>query len=210
MAYKSEQRSAAKSSFPGLFTKRRDPYQFMLYLGFGGSSMIFLLFAILYTIRKGTPGWMSFYLPSIFWISTGLIVASSIALHLANRAFAEDRFKQYKWLLAITLDMGIVFTITQIIGWRTLIQHGIIMSKSTAGAFLYIISGLHLLHMLGGLVFLTILLVQALKRTTYVDSFIYSVNPPNQLRLRLITQYWHFIDILWVFLFLFFLWNQYL
>ncbi|MDJ1469752.1 cytochrome c oxidase subunit 3 [Cytophagaceae bacterium DM2B3-1] len=209
MAYKSEQQSAAKPSLPGLFTHRKDPYQFMLYLGFGGSSLIFLLFVVLYIIRKGTPGWLSFNIPSIFWISTSLIILSSITLHLANKAFIQDRFTYYKWLLAATLDLGILFIITQIIGWQTLLQEGIVIHKSTAGAFLYIISGLHLLHVLGGLVFLSILLIQALKRTTYIDSFIYSVNPPNQFRLLLISQYWHFVDILWVLLFIFFLYQQY-
>ncbi len=210
MAYKPEQHSTDKSSQPGLFTQRRDPYQFMLYLGFGGSSLLFLLFAILYTFRKGTPGWMSFSMPSIFWLSTGFILASSVSLYMANTAFAKDFFTRYKWLLALTLNLGLLFVITQIIGWRTMIYDGILMTKSTAGAFLYIISGLHLLHVLGGLVFLTLLLVQALQRPTYIDGFIYSVNPPNQLRLRLISQYWHFVDILWTLLFLFFLLHQYL
>lgn len=210
MAYKPEQHSTAKPSLPGLFAQRKDPYQFMLYLGFGGSSLLFLLFAILYSIRKGTPGWMSFSLPSIFWISTVLIIASSIALHFAIHAFVRDRFKLYRWLVALTFELGLLFMITQVIGWRTLMQDGIVMNKSTAGAFLYIISGLHLLHVLGGLVFLAILLVQAFQRVTYVDGFIYSVNPPNQLRVRLVTQYWHFVDILWVLLFVFFLWHQYL
>lgn len=209
MAYKSEQKSAAKPSLSGFFTHRKDPYLFMLYLGFGGSSLVFILFSALYTIRKGTPGWLSFNIPSIFWISTCLIILSSLALHFANKAFTSDRFTQYKWLLALTLDIGILFIITQIIGWRTLLNEGIALNKSTAGAFLYIISGLHLLHVLGGLIFLCILLVQALKRNTYIDSFIYSVNPPNQSRLRLITQYWHFVDILWVLLFVFFLYHQY-
>jgi len=210
MAYKSEERSTIRSSFSGFFTQQRPPQQFMLYLGFSGSSLVFLVFAILYTMLKGTPGWIAFYLPPIFWISTGLILASSLTLRLANLAFVNDKFSRYKWLMAATLGLGILFMITQIAGWRTMVQDGIVMNKSTAGAFLYIISGLHLIHVLGGIIFLSILLIQALKRTTYIDSFIYSVNPPNQLRLRLVTQYWHYVDILWMLLFVFFLYHQYI
>jgi cytochrome c oxidase subunit III len=210
MAYKSDRQSEIKASLPEFLTRPREPYQFMLYLGLGGSGLLFLMFSVLYTLRKGTPGWVSFELPTIFWISTLLIIASSATLHFANQAFRHDKFKAYRWQLAMTLDFGILFAITQFMGWRTMMNEGIVMSKSTSGAFLYIISGLHLLHVAGGLFFLGLLLFQAIKRTTYVDSFIYSVNPPNQLRLRLVTKYWHYVDALWVFLFLFFLLHQYL
>ena len=73
------------------------------------------------------------------------------------------------------------------------------------GGFVYIISGVHLLHILVGLVFLTIMLVEAMRRRPYVDSFVYSVNPPNKLKIRLITLYWHFVDLLWIGLFIFLL-----
>lgn len=209
MAYKSDRQPETRASLPEFLTRRREPYQFMLYLGLAGSGLLFLMFAILYTMRKGTPGWVGFNLPVLFWISTALIIASSATLHLANHAFKHEKFKAYRWLLALTLDLGILFAVTQFMGWRTMVGEGIVMSKSTSGAFLYIVSGLHLLHVAGGLCFLGLLLVQALRRTTYVDSFIYSVNPPNQLRLRLVTQYWHYVDAMWVFLFLFFLLHQY-
>jgi cytochrome c oxidase subunit 3 len=82
------------------------------------------------------------------------------------------------------------------------------LHNNTAGAFLYVITGVHLLHILGGLFLLVITLVNAVRRTTYVDAFVYSVNPPNQLKLKLVTVYWHFVDALWVYLFLFFLYHH--
>ena len=209
MAYKPDRKPETQAPLPEFLTRRREPYQFMLYLGLGGSGLLFLMFAVLYTMRKGTPGWVGFDLPGIFWISTALITASSVMLHLANQAFKRDKFKAYRSLLALTLDLGILFAVTQFMGWRTMINQGIVLNKSIAGAFVYIVSGLHLLHVTGGICFLALLLVQAFRRIAYVDSFIYSVNPPNQLRLRLVTQYWHYVDAMWVFLFLFFLLHQY-
>ena len=208
MSSKPEQRSTTRPSGQSLFTQRREPYQFMLYLGLGGSALVFLVFAALYTARKGEPGWIHFNLPGAFWISTGLILASSFTLHQANRLFRSDRFTAYKWWLSATFDLGLLFAFAQVAGWRAMLQNGIAMSKSTAGAFMYIISGLHLLHVAAALAFGGFMLVQALRRNTYVDGFVYSVNPPNQLRLRLLTHFWHFVDGLWALLFLFFLWHQ--
>lgn len=209
MAYRSDRKPETQAPLPEFLTRRREPYQFMLYLGLGGSALIFLMFAIFYAMRKGTPGWKGFDLPHLFWASTLLIVASSGTLHLAKRAFERDKFKAYRWLLALTLDLGILFAVTQFMGWRAMTGQGVVLNKSISGALVYIVSGLHLLHVAGGIGFLAFLLVQALRRTTYVDSFIYSVNPPNQLRLKLMTQYWHYVDALWVLLFVFFLWHQY-
>jgi cytochrome c oxidase subunit 3 len=82
------------------------------------------------------------------------------------------------------------------------------MSSSVSAAFVYVISGVHLAHILGGILLLIIVFVEALRNFKYVDSFVYSVNPPNQLKLTLVSIYWHFVDVLWVILFLFLLYHQ--
>ena len=82
------------------------------------------------------------------------------------------------------------------------------MHNNIAGAFLYTLSGLHILHILGGIIYLGVTFSHALKRVTYVDSFVYSVNPPTQLKLQMVSIYWHFIDILWIYLFVFLLYHH--
>jgi cytochrome c oxidase subunit 3 len=191
-----------------LLTKRREPFKFMLGVGIFGIVFIFLALSFIYVMRKSSADWVNFKLPAIFWVSTAFIVLSSLSLNGANKAFKREEFSSYKWLTGCTLTLGILFIITQLIGWQQLVKMGVIMRNNPAGAFLYVLSGLHILHIIGGIVFLSIAFIDAIKRTTYVDAFVYSINPPNQLRLKLVTIYWHFVDILWIYLFLFFLYHH--
>jgi cytochrome c oxidase subunit 3 len=191
-----------------LLTKRREPYQFMLYLGMLGSILIFVMFSFIYLMRKSDAEWANFQLPVAFWLSTGAILLSSLALHGANMAFRRERFVQYKWLIGTTLALGMAFIGLQYVGWEEMQRMDVLLRNNTAGAFIYVITGVHLLHIMGGLFLLAITFINAVRRTTYVDAFVYSVNPPNQLKLKLVTVYWHFVDALWVYLFLFFLYHH--
>ena len=189
-------------------TKRREPFQFMLGLGIFGSVVFFSLLTVVYISRRSAANWVSFQLPIVFWYSTLVILLSSFTLHLANQAFKQERFFTYRIQMGTTLTLGVAFITMQLTGWGQLFSQGITLTKSVAGAFVYVLSGLHILHILGGLVFLVVIFAEALRRISYVDSFVYSVNPPNQLRIRLVTTYWHFVDVLWLFLFLFLLYHH--
>jgi cytochrome c oxidase subunit 3 len=191
-----------------LLTKRREPYQFMLYLGMLGSVLIFLMFTFIYLMRKSDTGWANFRLPVAFWLSTGVILLSSLALHGANQAFRQEQFMGYRWLIGVTLALGGAFMGLQYVGWGEMHRMQVLLRNNAAGAFIYVITGVHLLHIMGGLFLLAITFINAVRRTTYVDAFVYSVNPPNQLKLKLVTVYWHFVDALWVYLFLFFLYHH--
>ncbi|UHG91702.1 cytochrome c oxidase subunit 3 [Spirosoma oryzicola] len=186
-------------------TKRREPFRFMVWLGIASSVMLFTILLAAYVIRRTGPGWASVKLPNVFLISTVVIVLSSLTLNNANQAFRHERFGSYRSNMATTLVLGTLFILLQGWGWRQMIQAGIKLEGNPAGGFVYIISGVHLLHILIGLIFIIIALVEALRRRPYVDSFVYSVNPPNQLKIRLITLYWHFVDVLWIALFIFLL-----
>ncbi|HLK96559.1 MAG TPA: cytochrome c oxidase subunit 3 [Hymenobacter sp.] len=184
-------------------TKRREPFRFMVWLGIASSVMLFAILLTAYVIRRAGPDWTDVTLPNVFLISTVAIVLSSLTLHNAHQAFRHERFDSYRSNLGTTLVLGTLFIMLQAWGWRQMIQSGISLSGNPSGSFVYIISGLHLLHILIGLIFILIALAEALRRRPYVDSFVYSVNPPNQLKVRLITLYWHFVDILWLVLFVF-------
>ncbi len=187
------------------FTKRREPFRFMVWLGIVGSVMVFTILLAAYIVRKTNPGWANVPLPYVFLLSTFAILLSSLTLHNANQAFRQERFATYRSNIGTTLALGLLFIMLQAWGWRQLFLSGVFLEGNPAGSFIYLISGLHLLHILIGLIFLAIAFVEAIRRRPYIDSFVYSVNPPNQLRLRLITLYWHFVDVLWVGLFLFLL-----
>ncbi|GAB4047173.1 cytochrome c oxidase subunit 3 [Spirosoma litoris] len=186
-------------------TKRREPFRFMVWLGIASSVTVFTMLLVTYVIRQTGSGWVNIKLPMVFLISTGVIVLSSFTLNNAMLAFRHERFGNYRTNLATTLGLGILFMLLQGWGWRELILAGVGLEGNPAGGFIYIISGIHLLHILVGVIFLGIVLAEALARRPYIDSFVYSVNPPNLLKIKLITLYWHFVDILWIGLFLFLL-----
>ncbi len=187
------------------FTKRREPFRFMLWLAIAGSVLLFTVLLMIYVVRVTGPGWVNMPLPTVFLLSTFVIMLSSLTLHNANTAFLHERFSAYRTNIGTTLGLGVLFMVLQGWGWRQLMQAGVRLEGNPAGGFVYLISGLHLLHILIGLIFLVIVFVEAARRRQYVESFVYSVNPPNQLKLRLTTLYWHFVDVLWLGLFLFLL-----
>lgn len=175
----------------------------MVWLGIASSVMLFTMLLVAYIIRQTGEGWVDIKLPNVFLVSTFVIVLSSFTLNNAIQAFWHERFASYRTNLATTLVLGTLFILLQGWGWRQMIRAGIGLEGNPAGGFIYIISGVHLLHILIGLAFLLIALVEALRRRPYVDSFVYSVNPPTRLRIKLIVLYWHFVDILWIGLFAF-------
>ncbi|EAY28645.1 cytochrome c oxidase subunit 3 [Microscilla marina] len=189
----------------GLF-KRREPFLFMLWTAIAGISIMFLALTIIYSLRKGQHQWQAVSLPLAFWLSTFSIITSSLTLWQTNQAVKKEQFRRAKILLGTTLGLGLLFIGLQVVGWQQLIAQKVYLSNSLGGSFIYIISGLHIAHILGGILFLTLIFIDIARHTSYVDSFIHSINPPNQLRLKLVTIYWHFVDVLWLYLFLFFLW----
>ena len=188
--------------------KRREPFQFMLWLGIAGSVMAFTILLTIYLIRQTRSDWKVAPLPTYFLISTAVIVLSSITLHLANNAFKKDAYGQYRLMMGSTIALGFIFVILQFLGWKQLIESGMSMANNISSAFIYLLSGLHILHIVGGIFILTWAFVESLKNLSYVDSFVYSVNPPNQLKIKLITIYWHFVDVLWLYLFAFLLYHH--
>lgn len=194
---KTKQASETKDLF-----RRREPFNFMLWSAITGISIMFLALTAIYLFRKGQN---EVALPSIFWLSTCCITLSSFSLWRVNITIKKERFRQAKFYLGATLGLGLLFIGLQVIGWQQMLAMKIYLSNSIVGSFIYLISGLHIAHILGGIIFLALIFIDISRHTTYVDSFIHSVNPPNQLRLKLVTIYWHFVDILWLYLFVFFL-----
>ncbi|UTA67737.1 cytochrome c oxidase subunit 3 [Emticicia sp. 21SJ11W-3] len=188
-------------------TKRREPFAFMLYLFIVSSGLLFFFIILVFISKEAASGVVPLKIPGVFWGSTAIILVSSSTLHWANKAFREERFRSYRLNISLTLACSVIFLILQGLGWKQMLESGITMSNNTGGMFIYILSGLHLLHALGGIVALGFANRDAFKRLDYVESYVYSVNPPNQLKLKLISIYWHFIDILWILLFLFLLYH---
>jgi cytochrome c oxidase subunit III len=189
------------------FTKRREPFTFMLYLAMIGSGLLFFFLILVFIAKEARNQEIPLKIPSVFWASTWMILTSSATLYWANKAFRKERFRSYRLNISLTLLAGIFFIVLQGFGWNKLLSSGITMQNNTGGMFIYILSGLHIVHTLGGLIALASANKDAFQRMEYVDSFVYSVNPPNQLKIKLISIYWHFIDVLWIAIFAFLLYH---
>ncbi len=174
----------------------------LLYLSLVGIVVIFTFLLLAFWIS----GWHlieSPHLPWAFLLSTASLVASSFVLHNAIQLARAEELVQATAQWQVAFALGIFFGLTQMIGWIELQHAGVFFTGAVAGSYWYLISGLHLVHVLGGLVFMAIELVH-LKDTTKdpVKTLVFVTNPYEKLKLKLIAVYWHFMDGLWLLIFL--------
>lgn len=185
--------------------------RFALWMSLGTILMMFAGFTSAYIVKKAdTASWTVFQIPSIFYVSTALIILSSVTLWLAHRSFKRGDLVQYRNLLTATLALGIGFVICQYLGWKDLVGQGIIMTEEISGAFFYVLSGVHLAHVAGGIIVLLVSLVAVVKKLKDpVYELTQEVSPMRKMRVEMVATYWHFVDFLWIYLFLFLLYNHY-
>jgi cytochrome c oxidase subunit 3 len=178
--------------------KKIHPYKFNLWLGLAGIIMMFAGLTSAYIVKRSQPGWESFTLPRIFLYSTIVILISSVTVQIAVRAFREREMPKYRLFFAITGILGVVFMIMQVIGFYTFQSLGmkmIGMGSNAAYSFVLAIAGLHIVHVLGGVISLIIIFFKAFSSTKRN----YDIIP-----VEIVATYWHFVDLLWVYLFVFF------
>jgi cytochrome c oxidase subunit III len=179
--------------------KKIHPHKFILWVGIGSIIMMFAGLTSAYIVKREQPGWTSYTTPIAFYYSTAVILISSLTIFLAGKSFSERRMIRYKKLVAATAILGLVFILLQYLGFRHLWVTGTTLHGSGAGQFLYIIAGLHALHVFGGVIALFTLWLRA--RNTRIRSY-------NMVPVDVVSTYWHFVDLLWIYLFIFFLMVQ--
>lgn len=182
------------------------PHKLFLYLAMLGSSLIFIFMLTAYTTSKPEGGQLeTLGFPKAFVISSFIIMVSSYTISLILKAFKDDNLKKLRDYLGYTLLLGIAFTISQYIGGRQLMISGIYMDGEPAGAYLYVISGLHIFHLLVGLFFVGYLYFRVSKiAKDPIKSLIMVTNPYEKLKLEMVSTYWHYMDVLWILLFFYF------
>lgn len=148
-------------------------------------------------------------LPVLFLINTAILLASSYTMVLAKRAYRADNTKRYVRMLWYTMGLSFFFLGMQCIAWYLLFKQQVFITSDNSAGYLYVISGLHFLHVIGGIPFLGTFLYKANKYMKEpVSVLVYFSDPAKRLNLRLLTLYWHFLDGLWIYLVLFFFVNQ--
>jgi len=168
----------------------------LLWIGIVAIIMFFAGLTSAYVVRKAEGNWLEFVMPSWFLLSTIAIIISSILLWISVKRIKADKHSFI--FIFITLLLGILFSYSQIQGWQQLVSEGIYLTgegSNPSGSFLYVITLLHLLHLAGGLITLGVSTINA-KKGKYTSS--------NYLGIELTSIYWHFLGVLWIYLFLFF------
>jgi cytochrome c oxidase subunit 3 len=182
------------------------PYETLLYLGMFGSGLIFLFLTVAFLFSGlDQLGGMNKKIPVSFLISTFLLVSSGYTATRIRIYFQEENAEKVIRALGITLLLGLLFTGLQITGWKELQTMGIDFQGIPSGSFLYVLSGIHVFHLLGAMIFAVILWAQLRNRKNdEVKRLILFTNPFEKMRLRLFTVYWQFMDGIWLILFLLF------
>lgn len=172
------------------------PKKFGLYLAFASITMMFAGLTSAYIVRQAAGNWLEFKLPNIFFVNTLVILLSSVSIHIAYKSFLAGNEKKYKSFLLASGILGMLFIVLQYVGWTELTAIGVDLKGNPAGSFVYAISGIHAAHVLGGVGAIAIANVHAF-------SLPFKVTAARKLRLELTLQYWHFVDLLWVYLIVF-------
>ena len=176
--------------------RRIHPHKFTLWVGIASIIMMFAGLTSAYIVKRNQPNWVAFDVPVIFWYSTAVIIISSITLMQALKAFKQREVQKYRNLVVTTLILGVLFVIMQVIGFSQLWAKGMTLQANVSFSFLYIIVGLHAIHVLGGIIALFVLFAKAFNR---------KVRNYNAVPVEVVSTYWHFVDFLWIYLLIFLL-----
>jgi cytochrome c oxidase subunit 3 len=185
------------------------PKNILLFLTLAGLTMLFLALSFAYVYTRTLAKLPPLQLPWLFYINTLVLLASSYTLWQSKKAYLEDRTERYQLTLYVTIFLSVTFLILQGIAWYSLFSRQITIQSDNSAGYLYVISGLHFLHVVAGLPFLIYFSIEAKKHMIEpVSVLVYFSDPHKRLNLRLISIYWHFLDILWIYLMVFFVLNK--
>jgi len=180
----------------------RKAKRFNLWLGMIGMFMMFAALSsgfIVYTAGGADRG-LKTILPNTFIYSTIVIVVSSVTMHLAYLAAKKTDFVRQRLLLVATILLGIAFFVLQVEAWGVLTARGIVLVNPNASqSFIYIFTGMHLAHIIAGVLVLTRALIGQLRNIPQVN---------NVFRMELAGIFWHFLGLLWIYIYVFLLLNQ--
>jgi cytochrome c oxidase subunit 3 len=179
--------------------RKEKVFRNLLYISIFSIVMLFGGLTSAYIVRQADGGWMQIGIPFMFWVSTISILLSSATINYAIIAARKSNSAAIINALGATILLGIVFSISQYLGWTQLVADGVFFagpSSNPAGSFIYVLTGMHLLHIFSGLIYLAVVFSKALKKKYHSG---------NTMGIKHAAIYWHFLDILWIYLFVFLL-----
>ncbi|MGI8838810.1 MAG: cytochrome c oxidase subunit 3 [Pyrinomonadaceae bacterium] len=180
-------------------------YRIGMWVGMASILMLFTGLSSAYIVRAASANdWQPLRMPGVLLLSTALIIISSITLEFAQRKLKNAAQSAHKSLLAVTTLLGFGFLASQVFAWNQLAQQGIYISSNPHSSFFYLLTATHAVHLLGGLAGLMFLTLRSRLR---IDDELAAAK--GQAQTDAVTLYWHFMDVLWIYLFLLlFFWRQ--
>ena len=169
------------------------PWKFALWLGCGSITMMFAAWTSAYVVRQAAGNWLEFKLPNVFFASTFVILLSSLTMQASYSAFKKEQEKPYKILLVLTALLGIAFVCLQYTGWLAMKEIGVPLRTNPSGDFVFVFTSFHAAHVLGGIGVLAVAL-------THAFALKFKPTAKRKLRFELSLTYWHFVDLLWIYL----------
>ena len=175
------------------------PKKFALWLFIVSIVMLFAALTSAYIVKQSDGNWLSFELPGVFAVTTIVIALSSVTMHLAYLAAKKDLLARVKWMLLLTVLLGLTFLVGQYYSWSELVENNVyFVSNYASGSFIYVFTGLHALHLVSGIIFLLI---------TFTSSIRMHVHSKRLVQLEMCMTYWHFLGGLWIYLYIFLIFN---
>ncbi len=161
-----------------------------VWLALIGIAMVFIAFTSALIVRRGvSTDWQQTELPSLFWLNTAVLLASSFTLDAARRALRDGLFGAFGRWWRVTTALGIAFLAGQVLAWRQLADRGVYLATNPSSSFLYLLSGAHGVHLLGGVAAMLYVLFRSLRPA-----------PVSRVPVEALAVYWHFMDGLWIYL----------
>ena len=183
---------------------RGNRYRIGMWVALASIAMMFTSLSSAYIVRAGgAKDWVPIAMPRVLLVSTALILISSVTLEIARRSLRRSLHNAYTKYILLTALLGIGFLASQLIAWRQLAAQGIYVASHPHSSFFYLLTGAHAVHLIGGLLALLYLWIRSRRR--FVEPALVT---RRQATADAVTVYWHFMDGLWIYLFLLlFLWR---
>ena len=173
-------------------------YRVAVWVAIAGIVMLFTALASAYIVRSASGNdWRPLTIPKVLWISSAVLILSSVTIEFSRRELKAQHDRNYSLWLTNTLVLGLGFVAAQVLAWRQFVKQGLYMANNPHSSFFYLFTGAHGVHVLGGLIALTYLLVRTRKKAATVKGELKRIGAADAAAI-----YWHFMDGLWICLFL--------
>ena len=185
------------------------PQMFGLWLAMASMTMFFAALTSALILKKGDfRTWENFKLPDVFMVSTVVIVMVSVLMHSALISYRRAQFTAFRWLFFGGFVLGLVFLFTQWRGFVALKDIGFPLTGNISGQFVYLLAIAHGFHIVIALLVTLIALIKAVRaRKDPLFELRNIINPKRKLQMQLLVTFWHYIDIVWIYLYVFFYFN---